>query len=147
MGIFVIIAMKITGFKDTIEIKDDINFEEFKNASTKNIVYKNWKLFLLCILLAGGIGSTNQFIIIFFGTYNFEILETIDRSSMQSYITIAIVFYMIFGIISGYFADKFNRYRITLLGSISVIICSTILMLKLNNLVLSPFTVGVEISH
>ncbi len=140
MGIFVIIAMKITGFKDTTEIKDDINFEEFKNASTKNIVYKNWKLFLLCILLAGGIGSTNQFIIIFFGTYNFEILETIDRSSMQSYITIAIVFYMIFGIISGYFADKFNRYRITLLGSISVIICSTILMLKLNNLVLSPFT-------
>ena len=94
MGIFVVIAMKVTGFKDKTEIKDDINFAEFKNSSTKNIIYANWKLFLLCILLAGGVGSTNQFIIIFFGTYNFEILETIDRSSMQSYITIAIVFYM-----------------------------------------------------
>ena len=139
MGIFVVIAMKVTGFKDKTEIKDDINFAEFKNSSTKNIIYANWKLFLLCILLAGGVGSTNQFIIIFFGTYNFEILETIDRSSMQSYITIAIVFYMIFSIISGYIADKFNRYYISVLGSISVIICSIILMLRLSNLVLSPF--------
>lgn len=139
MGILVVIAMKITNFKDENEIKNDINFEEFKNSSTKKIIYSNWKLFLLCILLAGGVGSTNQFIIIFFGTYNFEILETIDRSSMQSYITIAIIFYMIFSIISGYFADKFNRYYITVLGSTLVIICSIILMLQLSDLILSPF--------
>ncbi len=140
MGIVVIIAMKITNFRDETKIKDDINFAEFKNLPIKKIIYLNWKLFLLCILLAGGIGSTNQFIIIFFGTYNFEILETIDRSSMQSYTTIAIIFYMIFSIVSGYFADKFNRYYITVLGSSLVIICSVILMLSLADFILSPFT-------
>ena len=139
MGILVIIAMKITNFKDEAKIKDDINFEEFKNLSIIKIIYSNWKLFLLCILLAGGIGSTNQFIIIFFGTYNFEILETIDRSLMQTYITIAIMFYMIFSIVSGYFADKFNKYYITILGSSLVIICSLILMLSLADFVLNPF--------
>lgn len=139
MGIVVIIAMKITNFRDETKIKDDINFAEFKNLPIKKIIYLNWKLFLLCILLAGGIGSTNQFIIIFFGTYNFEILGTIDRSSMQSYITIAIIFYMIFSIVSGYFADKFNRYYITILGSSLVIICSVILMLSLANFILIPF--------
>lgn len=139
MGIVVIIAMKITNFRDETKIKDDINFAEFKNLPIKKIIYLNWKLFFLCALLAGGIGSTNQFIIIFFGTYNFEILGTIDRSSMQSYITIAIIFYMIFSIVSGYFADKFNRYYITILGSSLVIICSVILMLSLANFILIPF--------
>ena len=139
MGIVVIIAMKITNFRDEAKIKEDINFVESKNLPIKKIIYLNWKLFLLCTLLAGGIGSTNQFIIIFFGTYNFEILETIDRSSMQSYITIAIIFYMIFSIVSGYFADKFNRYYITVLGSSLVIICSVILMLSLADFILSPF--------
>lgn len=139
VGIVVIIAMKITNFKDETKIKEDINFEEFKNLSIKKIISANWKLFLLCTLLAGGIGSTNQFIIIFFGTYNFEILETIDRSSMQSYITLAIIFYMMFAIISGYFADKFNRYYITILGSSLVIICSVTLIISLKDTILNLF--------
>lgn len=140
IGILVVIAMKITNFKDETAIKDDINFEEFKNSSTEKIVYSNWKLFILSILLAGGIGSTNQFIIIFFGTYNFEILGTIDRSSMQSYITLAIISYMLFAIIGGYLADKFNRYYVTVLGSIAVISCSIILMQRLSSQTLNPFS-------
>jgi len=139
MGIIVIIAMKITNFKDETKIKDDVSFEEFKNSSIKKIIFSNWKLFLLCTLLAGCIGSTNQFIIIFFGTYNFEVLETIDRSSMQSYITLALIFYMIFSIVSGYFADKFNRYYITVLGASLVIVCAIILILGLTDLILNPF--------
>lgn len=59
MGIVVVIAMRITNFKDETQIKEDINFEEFKNLSIKKIIFTNWKLFLFCTLLAGGIGSTN----------------------------------------------------------------------------------------
>lgn len=58
---------------------------------------------------------------------------------MQSYITIAIIFYMIFAIISGYFADKFNRYYITVLGSSLVIICSVMLIISLTNSILNLF--------
>ncbi len=140
MGLAVVFAMKITNFSDETEIKADSKFEEYKNLSIKDIVLSNWKLFLLCTILAGGIGSTNQFIIIFFGTYNFEILKTIDRSSMQFYITIAIIAYMLFSLISGYFADKFNRYYITILGSIAAIISATIVMNGLNDLILIPFS-------
>ena len=140
MGLAVVLAMRATNFSDETEIKNNSSFEKFKDSSIKNIISQNWKLFLLCIILAGGIGSTNQFIIIFFGTYNFEILKTIDRSSMQSYITIAIIFYMIFSIVSGYFADKFNRYYITIFGAISTIIFSITLMVSLSNLTLSPIS-------
>jgi MFS transporter, MHS family, proline/betaine transporter len=140
MGILIVIVMKITNFKDETKIKDDFDFDKFKNSSTISIIYANWKLFLLCTVLAGGIGSTNQFIIIFFGTYNFEILGTIDRSAMQSYITLAILGYMVFGIVSGYFADRFNRYYVTLIGSFSVIIFSIILIVQLEQMQLNKLT-------
>lgn len=65
---------------------------------------------------------------------------------MQSYITVAIMFYMIFAIISGYFADKFNRYCIIICGSVMVIVFSIILILRLSELILDPFLYIVIVS-
>jgi len=139
LGLFVLIAMKFTNFSDSKPIKDDPSFNEFQGLSLGEIIKSNWRLFLLCLILAGSIGSTNQFLIIFFGTYNFEILQTIDRSSMQSYISLAIIAYMIFSIVGGYLADKFGRYRITVIASIVTIILSIFLCISLNQMILNKW--------
>tara|TARA_B110000503_G_scaffold73616_1_gene113768 strand:- start:4311 stop:5552 length:1242 start_codon:yes stop_codon:yes gene_type:complete len=139
LGLLVLIAMKLTNFSDNKPIKDDTNFEKFREWSLVKIIKSNWHLFLLCLMLAGAIGSTNQFLIIFFGTYNFKILHIIDRSSMQSYISLAIIAYMIFSIIGGYLADKFGRYHITVIASIIVIILSIFLCISLEKMILNEW--------
>ncbi len=139
LGLFVIIAMKVTNFSDVKHVKENPDFEEFRNLSLAKIIKSNWRLFLLCLILAGSIGSTNQFLIIFFGTYNFEILRTIDRSSMQSYISLAIIAYMIFSIVGGYLADKFGRYYVTVIASIVIIMLSILLCISLNQMILNQY--------
>ena len=139
MGLAIVVTMQITNFADEVKVKDSLEFDKFKNSSIKELILQNWQLFFLCLVLAGCIGSVNQFLIIFFGTYSFEVLKIIDRSSMQIYTTIAILCYMIFGLISGYFADKFNRYQVASYGAITAIIFAILLMIKLYNLILIPW--------
>jgi len=110
--------------KDQVDIKKSLNFESFKDLSIKKIVQKNIRLFLYCTILAGAIGSTNQFFIIFFSTYNFEILKNISRSHMQFYNIIAIFLYILFGIIAGYVGDRFNRYKVVNIAIIFILILS-----------------------
>lgn len=128
LGLLVIIAMKISGFGDIEDVKQDEKFTSFEKLSIKDIISKNMALFFVCVLIAGGIGSTNQFIIIFFGTYSFKILQIIDRSLMQSYISAAIIAYMVFSLIAGYLADKYSRYYTVLGGLCSTIIFSLLLI-------------------
>ena len=117
LGFIVIITTKVIGFKDQIEIRNQPKFEKFKDMSIYHIVKANKKLFMLCVLLAGAIGSTNQFILIFFGTYNFQVLKTIDKSTMQNYISISVVIYMIFSVIGGIIADKFGKYKTAIIAA------------------------------
>lgn len=138
MGAGVLIVMRLSNFSDTLKVEVNPEFEQFKNQSIKKIVKSNWRLFTLSLLLAGSIGSTTQFIIIFFGTFNFQILQTIEASKMQSYVSIAIFIYMILSIISGYLADKFGRYPITIIGAISAIVFSVLQALALNKGHLNP---------
>lgn len=102
----------------------DAEYDTFKNQKTINIVLKNWKLFIYCALLAGCIGSTYQFLIIFFGTYNFEILKLVDHSKMQFYTTVGVVVYMVFSVIGGACADFFGRLIVANVASVILIIMS-----------------------
>lgn len=122
------IGMK-EGAKDKF-IKDSNNKEsgKFKDLSLKDIVKDNISLFITCIFLAGAMGSTNQFILIFFGTYNFEILGTIDKSAMKMYIVAAIIIYMIFSIISGIIADRYSKFGSIFCGAIFCIVLSILQM-------------------
>jgi MFS family permease len=138
MGFGVMIIIKLSNFSDVVKVNINSEFELFKDLSITKIVKANPKLFILSLILAGSIGSTSQFIIIFFGTFNFKILEIVDQSTMQSYISIAIIIYMILSIVSGYLADKFGRYRITVIGSISAIIFSLLQALYLNKSQMEP---------
>lgn len=132
MGTAVLIVMKLSNFSDKHKVEINSEFEQFKDQSIIKIVKSNWKLFTLSLLLAGSIGSTTQFIIIFFGTYNFRILQIIDGSKMQSFVSIAILIYMIFSVISGYLADKFGRYSVTMIGAICAIVFSLLQALTLS---------------
>lgn len=132
IGLSTLIIMKVVKFQDTVKLDQDASFEEFRSLSLNKIIRNNWKLFILCTLLAGGVGSANQFIIIFFGTYNFSILKIIDHSLMQKYTSIAIVIYMIFSVIGGYMADKIGRYKVTIVASIIVIISTLLLCASLS---------------
>ena len=139
LGILALLAMKITNFSDHKQMHETDGFSEFQNLSLTKIIRTNWELFLLCIVLAGSIGSTNQFLIVFFGTYNFEIIGTIERSSMQKIISLAIVAYMIFSVVGGYIADKLGPYIVAKFAVFAVLTCSILLCLYLNNRILNEW--------
>ncbi len=138
MGFVVIIIMKVTAFQDQVKVQDQPRFEKFKDVSIYHIIKANKKLFFLCVLLAGSIGSTHQFLLIFFGTYNFQILETVEKSEMQNYISISIVIYMIFSVIAGIIADKFGKYKITIIAVVIILLVTVAQSVYLEKLELKP---------
>ncbi|GAB4164226.1 MAG: hypothetical protein Tsb006_3750 [Rickettsiaceae bacterium] len=132
--------MKVNNFVDVKQVKEAEGFQEFQKLPLGKIIKANWKLFTLCVILAGSVGSTNQFLVIFFGTYNFDVLGIIERSLMHKYISIAIIFYMVFSIVGGYLADKFGQYLISSLAVFAILILSVVLCLQINSLMFSKVT-------
>jgi len=137
-GMAIFIIMKITNFSDNQKVSNEPGFAEFKNHSIWQIISENKKLFTLCAIIAGGIGSTNNFILVFWGTYNFEVLKIIDRSLMQNYISYAIILYMIFSIIGGYLADQIGRYRVIFFAGFIAIFLASLQAVMLFNRQFSP---------
>lgn len=124
MGVVVIILKHRSNITDSVIVKDHLNFDKYKNLSAFKIISKNKLLFLLSTIVAGCIGSSTQFFIIFFGTYNFEILKTINQSKMQLYTALSITIYMVFSIVGGYITDLSNRYTITIVAIIFILVVS-----------------------
>jgi len=123
-GMIIVFLKNRYNIQDINNIKNEPKFAEFKELSTINIIGKNLKLFLYCLIIAGCLGSTTQFFIIFFGTYNFEILKNISQSNMQFYISAALCLYMVFSLISGYLSDKIGCYKVALSASILLLFIS-----------------------
>jgi MHS family proline/betaine transporter-like MFS transporter len=86
------------------------------DLSILKIVKSNLSLFTLCAILAGSIGATYQFNIIFFGTYCYEVIKIIDAYQMKKYITIAIILYMLFAVFAGFVADYYGRRKVAMLA-------------------------------
>lgn len=126
LGVIVLLIMKITNFRDQIDVKKSAEFDLYKNLSLLEIIKNNKILFTLCLLLAGAIGSTNQFIVVFIGTYYFQTLGLVAKTTMQNYISISIAIYMIFSLFAGLIADIFGKYRVSLFATISLIIVTII---------------------
>ncbi len=119
LGALLLYVMYVTDFSNyEQETEINQNSAEANKTSLSKLIKNNFKFFVYCIILAGSIGAINQFVIVFFGTYHFEILDVINRSDMQKYIILAIVTYMIFGIIAGVFADKFGFLKIAFVAII-----------------------------
>ncbi|MGC0371895.1 MAG: hypothetical protein DGJ47_000596 [Rickettsiaceae bacterium] len=123
---------------DANKIKRLEKFHHFQGLSLRKIVCSYPLLFILCVLLAGSIGSTNQFLVIFFSTYSFEILNIVERSDMYQYVSVALISYMFCGLIGGYLADKIGYYRILSVGVVGALLCSNMLIFQLNSFAFSP---------
>jgi MFS transporter, MHS family, proline/betaine transporter len=131
MGVIVVyFRLKHVIEEDVVDEKDP-EYKHFKDQRTLSIVYKNLHLFIPCTLLAGCIGSTYQFIIIFFGTYNFEILKILDPSRMQFITSAGIIIYMIFSVIGGLCSDFFGKKIVANIASVFIIIFSSIFGYKI----------------
>ncbi len=115
-GMVIIIRMNLEVMSDN-DNKNDPEYDIYREQKTLHIAFQNWKLFLRCAVLAGCIGSTYQFIIIFFGTYNFEILKLVEHSKMQFYTIVGVVVYMVFSVIGGLCADFFGRIKVANLSA------------------------------
>lgn len=104
--------------------KEDPKYDDYLKKSTFKIIKENWSLFIVCAILAGAIGSTNHFCVIFFGTYVFKLLQFESQSTMQLYTSIGIVIYMLSAIGSGFLADLLGRKLIATIGFIALITCT-----------------------
>lgn len=133
LGVFTMFLTKKYDIKDFINLKHIPQYDKFKNLPITKIVNDNFKLFIFCTIIAGCIGSTTQFFIIFFGTYNFGILKNIGQSSMQFYISIALCIYMIFSLISGYIADKIGCMKVALSAIVILLLISLGHVVNLSN--------------
>jgi MHS family proline/betaine transporter-like MFS transporter len=147
LGIIIVFLKNKYNIQDINNIKNEPKFAEFKELSTINILGKNLKLFLYCLVITGCLGSTTQFFIIFFGTYNFEILKNISQSNMQFYISAALCLYMVFSLISGHLADKIGCYKVALTASILLLFTSFahIYVLRNNQVSISLFLFTIAI--
>jgi len=115
-GVVIYIRLKYV-FEDDDDSKKDPEFNAYKDEKTLKIAFKNWKIFIPCAILAGTIGSTYQFIMIFFGTYIFEILKLVGESHMKLYTSVGVFVYMIFAVIGGLCADYFGRLIVVNIAS------------------------------
>lgn len=120
-GIIMLIMRYKLSLDNEEEVKKEDDYHHYQEMKIIHILRKHWKLFIFSALLAGAIGSTNQFLVIFFGTYSFEVLKLIAQSDMQFYISVGIVLYMIFSVIGGYIADGYGRLRVAVSAGVIVI--------------------------
>lgn len=147
LGLIIVVLKNKYNIQDIVNIKDQPKFAEFKELSTLDIISKNFKLFLYCLIIAGCLGSTTQFFIIFFGTYNFEILKNIKQSDMQFYVSVALCIYMMFSLLSGYLADIIGCYRVAFIAIVALLFISLIhiYVLSINQVSISLFLTTIAI--
>lgn len=117
MGLtMVLIRRYIYDDVEEVYTKTEPTYDMYKDISTWRIVKQYWVLFLLCAILAGCIGASYQFSIIFFGTYAFEVLQSVPKSDMKLYTTIAVTLYMTISVFSGWICDKIGRRNIAIIA-------------------------------
>lgn len=120
MGLTMLLVRKHFKVHESDFTKEVPNYDAFKDQSTVTIIRKNLRLFIIGTLVAGSISSTNHFYILFFGTYNFDVLHSLSRSVMQFYTSIGIALYIFFAIIGGLAADFFGRKLVAFISFIAL---------------------------
>lgn len=113
-------------------IAKEEQYLEYRDVKLRTLISNNLRLFILCIILAGTIGSINQFYIIFLGSYTSSILGLIHFAEMSSYRSLAIFAYIIAGIMSGLLADRIGRLKTNFIAIIALIFISINMTLNIN---------------
>ncbi|MCP5369477.1 MAG: MFS transporter [Rickettsiaceae bacterium] len=103
------------------------------------ILFSNRLLFIAAVCLAGSIGASNQFLVIFFSTYIFQILDLVDNSIMYQYVSIFLVLYMFSSVACGILADKYGYIIIFNIGAILSLFLSCVICYSISNSYLSYY--------
>ncbi len=128
LGIIVIILRKII-IKDTENyVAKESNYKDFKEIKIFTLIKNNLRLFIFSLILAGTIGSFNQFYLIFLGSFFSDVLNLVERTELGNYRTIAISLYIAGSIFGGYLADKFGKKTINRIGGFLLIIICILLI-------------------
>ncbi len=106
--------------------KDEEQSDLLYSLPTYKIIYRNLTLFILSVILAGCIGGTYQFNIIFLNTYMFKVTGLVEETTMKGHITTAILLYMAFAVIAGAAADHFGKLFISTSSSLAILVLSII---------------------
>lgn len=114
------------------DIVHSSKYLEYKNATVLKIIKKNFALFISCILLAGTIGSSRQFITVFFPIYAFRILEYVNSDAMRFYNIIGSVIEVMFCIIGGHLIDLFGKRMIASISAGSLLFITLIMSYMIN---------------
>jgi MFS family permease len=127
IGIIMLLVVRYNKSEDLAAHKEDPKYDEYLKISTLNIIKQNFPLFITCAILAGSIGGTNHFCVIFFGTYIFKLLGYVDHSTMQLYTTIGIALYMLSAVICGFIADIIGRHIVAGIGFVLLMSCTIVM--------------------
>ena len=133
MGFTMLLLVRNNKDAEVLTYKSAPEYDKYKDTPTLQIIHKHFKLFVICSILAGAIGSTNHFCVLFFGTYVFKLLEYIPPSTMQLYTSIGIVLYIMSSIVSGLMADLFGRKLVATAGFIGILTVTILLTIAIND--------------
>ena len=125
-GLLVTMLRNYGDLTQDLTLKQENKYEQYKNMSLAQIVAQNLRLFLLCVIVAGGIGASYGFNFIFLVNFNFEILQNIDKSTMQHYRSLGIILYMIFALVGGLVADISTPKATSFIATFLIVIISAI---------------------
>lgn len=138
MGLSMLMVRRHFKVGESDFVKEAPDYDSFKNQSTISIIKKNFKLFAIGMLVAGSISSTNHFYILFFGTYNFDVLHSLSRSTMQFYTSVGIALYIVFAIVGGLVADFFGRKLVAFIAFVVLIIITVAMMVTMSRGHMNP---------
>jgi MFS transporter, MHS family, proline/betaine transporter len=121
MGVFMLILKYFFPIEEYKTHKKP-HMERGHGGKIGSILVDNWKIFLLSAIIAGGIGSSYQFLTIFWSQYNSSILGLISKDIISKYVPIAIVLFMVGSICAGLLADYIGKFYTIILASVGLLI-------------------------
>ena len=137
LAIIVLLLRIFIAAPDSRSMHDEKEYAQYKSMPIMSIIMGSFKIFVLCLILAGCIGATYVFNFSFLATYYFEVLKIVDHSLMQYYRSIGLLLYMIFALIGGILSDLIGAKRVFIPAALSVVGLEVINCYLLNQNILS----------
>ncbi|WP_419241515.1 MFS transporter [Cardinium endosymbiont of Nabis limbatus] len=131
LSLIVLMINKGSALLDDDVVKNN-NYHKYKNISILKIIGENFRLFIVAVLLAGSIGSSRQFITVFFPTYASSLLLYVDVHVMRFYNVIGSVVEVLFCIIGGYLIDLFGKKRIATISALCLLLATMMMSYMIN---------------
>jgi MFS family permease len=126
-GGLMIVSMRILLGGSDLAIKQEAQYQQYKDMALIGIIKEHAQLFVFCVCLAGCIGASYSYHFVFLPSYNFELIKIVEQSQMGWWRSLGIASYMACALIGGVLADVTSSRTICRLA-----ICMVILLAFVN---------------